>query len=515
MKVVIIGGGIAGISAAHMLSSNKDVEIHVYEAEDIIGGQACSNMGKLCYVEYSWRVFFDTYYNLKSIINELGVQSNFENVNVCLINKRNETGIISDRFLDILKYGNIHVLNKFMNLLVECKQRLITEYDISADEYFEHNNYLRTMIGPYFGLESTKVSLSGFAKFLFSLQKSRFSYDNKVSRLPTSQALFEPWQAYLQKKGVHFHVSSPCTEITYTDTIKHVTVGGQNIIADEYIFCCSLKSLNRLLKPTCNTFKHLRLLESGLQLYYSMSIHFSKETRTDTCNQIVLMDTPWILLADKKRAWKNKVLKHCNPNVKESWNIAAIDGIPGSLYHKILSECSKEEAQAEILYQLQQSEYFKKIKTDIIDVEDWHQFENNIDGKLTVTNPKFSVNVGNLKIMPTSHPVDIPKNMYLAGYYVNSTMGGASMESSCETGLQAAQDLLDSKQMKHSYQVKKHEEWFITYYTIPLILFDYVLYYLNIGPLTHVIPSTVLIIVYTLFLIYIILFFMLRIVKSK
>jgi len=507
MKVVIVGGGIAGISAAHMLSSNKNVDIHVYESEDMIGGQACSKMGKLCFIEYCWRMFFSTYDNLNSIIHELKVEPNFDTARTCTYDKnQDKTTTVIDFILTMIKEGNWSVLNKMVNTICECKPRLITEYDISADEYFEHHNYIRTLIGPIFGLDATKVSMSGFMKFLYSMYNTQYTREHTVAGLPTYQALFEPWQAYLEKKGVHFHVSSPCTEIHYTDKINNVVIRGEPIIADEYIFCCSLKPLNRLLQPTCTTFKHLKFLESGLQLYYSISIHFSKETPPDHCNQFVLMDTPWLLLADKKRAWKKKVLVHCNPNVKESWNIAAMDGIKGSLYHKILSECSKEEAQAEILYQLEQSDYFKKMNMDILEVEDWYQFENNEEGKLISTNPKFSVNVGNLKRMPTSHPKDIPKNMWLAGYYCKSTMGGTSMESSCETGLQAAQDLLDSKKMIHTYQVKEHTNWFFTYYTIPLVWFDYVLYYLKIRPLTHVIPSILLVVVYTLCLLYLIIY---------
>ena len=501
MKVVIIGGGIAGLSAAHMLlSSDEPIEIDIYESEDIVGGQASSRMGTLCYVEYCWRVFFHTYTNLKSIIKEMGIEGNFIHLHNCFIDRAAQ---VKPSIVNILaqcaKDKDWELIGRFAKLLCECKARVIYDYDdVNANDYFKRNEFVRFVLGPYLGLDTTKVSLSSFLKFFFSMQNNA-NGRSQITEAPTQQALFEPWVRYLEGKGVRFHLSAALSKVNRTeaaDRIESVVIAGETVTADEYIFACSLKPLNKILEPTCPTFAKMRRLENGLQLYYAMNVNFSKETSADACGQITLIDTPWQLIINKKREWKPDTLSKCHPSVKESWNIAAVDGLEGGLHKKVLSACSKEEAQSEILDQIQNSEYIQGLDLQILNVEDWPQFENDVKGRLTVTNPKFSPNVGNLRSMPlTSQPDDIPRNMHLAGYYVTSTMGGASMESSCETGLQAAQNLLDAKGLKHSRTVKEHHDLCLAWGLLPLVCVDYVLYKLKLPPLTNVVSPLVLILI--------------------
>ena len=54
MKIIIIGGGIAGLSAATILCDNPNLDISIYEKEPQIGGQASSQYTKNCNVEHSW-----------------------------------------------------------------------------------------------------------------------------------------------------------------------------------------------------------------------------------------------------------------------------------------------------------------------------------------------------------------------------------------------------------------------------------------------------------------------------
>ena len=75
-KILIVGGGIGGLSCATALAETGKFDISIYES-DIIGGQASSQKSKLCNTEISWRVFLGFYDNLFNMINRVDAYENF------------------------------------------------------------------------------------------------------------------------------------------------------------------------------------------------------------------------------------------------------------------------------------------------------------------------------------------------------------------------------------------------------------------------------------------------------
>jgi hypothetical protein len=103
----------------------------------------------------------------------------------------------------------------------------------------------------------------------------------------------------------------------------------------------------------------------------------------------------------------------------------------------------------------------------------------------------------------TSNPDDIPSNMRLAGYYVTSTMGGVSMEASCETGLQAGKDLLDKYRIDKGHVIH-HDRQYLTVATAPLVALDNVMYMAKLPPLISFVPPTVVMILYFGLIVYLV-----------
>jgi hypothetical protein len=517
MKVVIIGGGIAGLSTAHILAGIPGINVVLYEKEGDIGGQASSMMGGYCHVEYSWRIFAACYDNLNKIITEIGADDNFSELHPCIAENKTVSygGLSATNLLKVaIKHGHIKFLDKILGLTTICKERAINEYDyVNAYEFYEQDELAMSIIGPFLGLDAAKTSLSGFYKNAISTTAGRGI--TKVSKDPTQISLFDPWKKYLIDRDVCIENNSAVTAVNMSNnnTIDSIEINGETVFADEFVFACSLKSVNDIFMniSDAKTFRNMKKLEKSLQLYYTINLYFSEEIGLGDkeCVEFVILDVPWQPIVQKKRRWKEGALGQCNEAIADIWNVGFIDNIIGSKIKKKLRDCSKAEAIEEGLYQLKNSEYIKTLLNGkslddvIIGIEDWYQFVDDKDtGKLISTNPKFSVNVGTRTLMPlNSNPDDIPSNMYLAGYYVTSTMGGVSMEASCETGLQAGKDLLDKYKIDNG-DVIYHDEQYITIATAPLVALDKALYAANLPPLINFVPSIVVILLYFYLIIY-------------
>ena len=83
-KVAIIGGGVSGLACAWHLHMNSKTEVHIFEAEDRLGGHAHtiniqpknSSNGESVDVDVGFMVFNDSNYpNMTKWFKELGIES--------------------------------------------------------------------------------------------------------------------------------------------------------------------------------------------------------------------------------------------------------------------------------------------------------------------------------------------------------------------------------------------------------------------------------------------------------
>lgn len=79
-RVVVIGGGLAGLASAYELSQ-RGFEVTLLEKSPQLGGKIASWQidvnGKKLMMEHGFHGFFPQYYNLKSLVSELAIQQNF------------------------------------------------------------------------------------------------------------------------------------------------------------------------------------------------------------------------------------------------------------------------------------------------------------------------------------------------------------------------------------------------------------------------------------------------------
>lgn len=503
-----MGGGIAGLAAAHVLCETPGVEVHVHESESDVGGQARSMMGKRCSTEYSWRIFAACYKNLNGVIRDIGAGANFVTINPCIVEVARVSygGLSGPNLLHkAVTHGHLAFANRVLELAMICRERAVREYDhVNAFDHYGRDSLAKSILGPFLGLDAVHTSLSGFYKNVFNTVVG--NGDTSVSKYPTQESLFEPWKRHLAARGVAIHTGSSMQAIRLSDNrVRAIVINGAPVEADEFLLACSLKSVSRIFAGhPAPTFAALRALEPSLQLYYTLNLYFSEEVGDASCTELVLVDMPWQPIIQRKRNWKGNALELCD-GIRDVWNVGFLDYTPGLLAGKILRDCSRAEAIREGLHEVESSAYVRRLLRGrrladvLVGVEDWHQFHDDPrTGKLTVSNPKFSVNVGTAALMPArSRPTDLPVNLGLAGYYVASTMGGVSMEASCETGMRAARDLLSARGLgSPTPYPHRHTNEFVTPVTAPLVLLDRLLYAGGLPPLTAAFPPVLLAVAY-------------------
>ncbi len=526
-KIVIIGGGIAGLSTAFILADIPNLDISIYEKEDRIGGQASSMYNDNCYTEYSWRIFGRCYHNLFYVINKLGIIDNFRELkNNCLVQENGKKHTLidltgPDLFMHVLQNESITDVGKYLKCLTICKDRAINDYrNIDLYNYTNHNPIVKTVAGPFLGMDASKVSVSGVLKNIYSTIDGK-TYDfsppaTMVTKNPTQNALFDPWEAYLKSKGVKIYKNHQLEEInTKGDKIESIKINNQIINGNEFVFACSLTNLNNVIvKSTLfhksnPTFEGMKKLEKDLQLYFTINLYFSEKIENNCCSQMVMVDMPWQPIIQIKQ-WDEKYLNECH-KIKEVWNVGFLDHYEGLLIKKKTSECTIEEAVKEGIYQIKNSKYIKSLfkKESFDDLfmgsDYWYQFKEK-NNKLIVDNPKFSINTETMNYMPNSKDKDLPSNMLLAGYYVNSTMGGVSMEASCETGLTTGQIIINKYKLNSSHPSVpiQHNNDIMTNFTFPLVYTDKVLYELGLPAMGDYVDSTIILLIYILILMIII-----------
>jgi uncharacterized protein with NAD-binding domain and iron-sulfur cluster len=515
LHVTIVGGGIAGLSAAIMLCEIPNIQINIYEKEKQIGGQASSKYNGKCYSEYSWRVFGSSYLNLLYLFKKLDIIKNFDVLkHSCFIDKDTSYSAelsFYNQIITLLKKSDLSDIEKLLSLLLQSKERLINDYkDVNLLEYFNDNPVVKAIVGPFLGMDAKKVSLSGALKNLLSVQSVSKTGDTLISKYPTQESMFDEWEKFLINKGVHIYKNRTLDDIyVKNNEISHLIIDKQMVKSDDYIFACSITPLLRIINRheslrSIKTLSNLNYLKDSLQLYFTVNLYFSEKlTKDKNCSEMVILDMPWQPIIQKKRLWSNRYMNKCK-GIKDIWNVGFLDFFPGKYNNKILSECSIKEAVKEGIKQIKYSKFIKKLITQTgkkfddlyVGNDYWYQFIEH-KGKLITKNPKFSINTGTMKYMPNTHNDDLPINMYLAGYYVNSSMGGVSMEASCETGLNAGKYIINKYKLSYNDILPiRHEHTEFFSFFKPFHLFDKILYKNGLQPITNCTNSIFLIIIY-------------------
>lgn len=526
-KILIIGGGIGGLSCATSLAETGQFDISIYES-DILGGQASSKKSKLCNTEISWRVFGNYYTNLNSIIKDIKSKKNFYNIDgsfFCINDNSMSTWNGSyDTIISIFKNNTYSQIYKIFKLCFLTRERAINEYHkITAKDYF-NSDFMDIIIGPYLGLEPSKVTLSAYYKQIFAIHDNNIKDTGGITKYPTNDSLFKPWKQYLLKKKVKIYENHKMSNIKTNSngSINSITINGEQYNADEIIFACSLKPLvnifnnNNHLKNTIVNNK-LNILKTGQQFYISVNFYWTKPIITSEKCHIYTFKGGWMPIILKRFINTDYVETKCNKNIKEVWNIGVADYLIGNYIKKYTSECSFEEIVEEIKMNLINSPHFNKLG---INQDTWddifytYEFDDRYYKKLPSTE-KYSINKGIEENLLNNNEPELGNNVYFSAYYVKNTTGGASMETSCEIGLTTADLILKKYNIDNPRKPFYKTNNYLYLILLPFVLLDCILYKLKLPPITDLINPMILLIIYFVILCVLLWRIFIFIIKNK
>jgi len=503
-KVAILGGGVAGLSAAHeLIKRNFDVEI--YEANNWLGGKARSvdvpgtglNGKKPLPGEHGFRFFPRFYKHITSTMAEIpfpgnanGVLGNLtETSQILLARFDKEAVIMPARYprsfsearqifqniegadLGLTENDKDFFAEKIWQLMTSCRNRRKNEYErigwwefLDADNRSEAYQTLfvkgltRTLVAARAEVASTKTGGDIFLQLMMDIGTPGTSSD-RLLNAPTNDAWILPWVTHLQNKGVRFFTNSPVIKINSDKKqITSVTVKNKEeertVTADYYISAMPVERISPLLNdnliyldPTLSNVKTL----SAEVSWMNGSQFYLKEDVPLIHGHVIYIDTPWALTSiSQKQFWRLVDLsQYGDGTIKGILSIDVSDwNTPGIIYNKPARECSKDEIIKEIWEQLKKS---LNVAGKIV-LTDEHLHTSFIDpdiefkDKVTNKEPLLVNTVNSWDLRPYSY-TQIP-NFFLASDYVKTNTDLATMEGANEAAKRAVNNILDASKSK-------------------------------------------------------------------
>ncbi|MBN3583157.1 FAD-dependent oxidoreductase [Algoriphagus aestuarii] len=414
-KVIIAGGGVAGMSAAHELI-DRGFEVHVYEKQpEYVGGKARSTNiphtakgnRKGLPGEHGFRFFPGFYKHVTDTMkripfegNKKGVYDNLVATNRVLMGRESKNGIIGlvnfPKSLNDLKLiakemnvgdtglsqKDIYIfMDKIWQLMTSCYERRLQEYerlawweftgaDYQSESYREFfvGGITRTLVAAKPRLVSTRTGGDILLQLIFQMANP-FTHTDRVLNAPTNEAWLDPWRDHLIKQGVHYHHGVVLKEI-------HCEPGNENkdskitgisvqeadgkvktVKGDYYIMAVPVEAIAPLLNENIlkadNQLSGILELANDVQWMTGMQFYLNQDVRI-TRGHMMIIDSPWAVTAISQPQFWDKVdlEKYGNGEVKGIISVDISDWNQIGYNGKAAKQCTKQEIMQEVWCQL-------------------------------------------------------------------------------------------------------------------------------------------------------------------
>ncbi len=413
-KVIVMGGGVAGMSAAHELVE-RGFQVEVYERNTTyVGGKARSvnapgtnSIDPSLFLpgEHGFR-FFPGFYqhvtdtmkripvghgksafdNLLTTENMMMAQANAQPIVLPVDFPTSLNGIIEffkgfQAFSTELSTEEIEFFSgKIWQLMTSCSKRFSEEYDsISWWDYTESatksaayqrllsGGLTRSLVACQAQMASTRTCGAILLQMMYMMMDPFTRNTDRVFNAPTNDAWLNPWLAYLKSKGVVYHQGAAVTALQTTDgkisgiAFEQDGKPGQAGTADDYYLlavpverAANLISEDMLkLDPSLqNIIKLAPNVEwmNGIQFYLNTKVDLNR-------GHTMYTGSNWALTSISQiQFWPTYDLKRRGNGKVVS--ILSVDisnwTANGNFNGKAARDCSKDEISQEVWAQLKQ-----------------------------------------------------------------------------------------------------------------------------------------------------------------
>lgn len=496
-SVAVLGGGVAGLSAAHELAE-RGFRVRVYERKSVLGGKARSIPIPGSGVdgradlpgEHGFRFFPGFYKHVTDTMRRIpygASGSAFGNLSVAtrmLLARSGQTEltwlarspVTLQDFRDFLMElftplgapleELIFFVGRLLTVATSCPQRRLGEYEkipwwefIAAPRMSKaYQAYLgqgltRSLVAMRAEESSTRTVGTTQLQLLYGLMSPDGVFDRLLSG-PTNEAWIHPWVEHLRKLGVEFHGDSRVVEIA-TDGGRRVTgaaiengAGRSLVTADFYIAALPVEVMTSLLTDDLKRAAPSLANLGKLKTRWMNGIQFFLSKETPLVNgHVMYLDSPWALTSiSQHQFWTGVDLsKYGNGGVREILSVDISDWeAPGVVYGKPAQELRAEQIKIEVWTQLQQHLNDNGAKPiDDANLVGWFldpdiEFPNA--GNATNTEPLLINTAGSLQYRPEAQ-VEL-ENFFVASDYVRTYTDIACMEAANEAARRAVNCLL-------------------------------------------------------------------------
>lgn len=509
--VVILGGGVAGMSAAQELAE-RGFKVTVYEMKGLPGGKARSipvpgtgTDGRDDLPgEHGFRFFPGFYRHVTDTMKRIPFGNNpngvFDNlVRVPLIHGADKEGtrfmlpagmphspldfyrvfknIAQTRRLNVSHDELYYFAKRLYVFATSSEERRIAEFEkmswwdfVGAESRSEnYKKFLavgltRTLVAARADMMSARTAASILLQLIYGAAGQGADVD-RVLNAPTNEAWITPWLEHLRNLGVDYHLNAQVTGIEFSaGQVSGATISENgaetHAKADYYISAMPIEAISRLIPE--NIKKHhsefSRMDELKTEWMTGIQFFFSEDVSPGPAHSMYF-DSPWAVTSIAQQDfWKKGLLAEYGDGlIKGVLSVDVSDwNTPGILFGKPARECSAEEIKAEVLAQIKQHldpKLAAKMDQSLVTwfLDPGIKFHTN--GPNSNEEPLL-VNTTNSYFARPEAKTEV-SNLFLASDYVRTNTDLATMEGANEAARRAVNAIIDASHSK----VKKAELW--------------------------------------------------------